>query len=654
MTKGTITKLLTACSLPLLLLPGCGGAVPPEGAPAPRAQALVTPSCETPHAIALQKASASICSVTFQGVGGQWNGRPVLQKREAVYCAYTWSSSVGAPPDWPALTPTAVVAIEEDCLVTRPTMVPSPVPEPPVEVDPNVVDVLLKSFRAQAGYVEKKPWDTAHVSVIDSAVHAFADPDHDNYSHGRAMGRIVADLACQDDVKCDGRVHNRLTLPHLTPTLLDPVNGGFFGSRGELAEAINLTVQEVIQSQARDGKPSRRIMNLSVGWDPADDKRYPSQVTDDAVREALTRASCLGILTIAAAGNDSGTSTGPTYPAAWEALPAPTSTECGAYPGGGTKLVDDQTAFEKTALAAPTLTTSRLAILRPAPYRPLLYAAAGVDAVDKPLDSTRPDGRPLLAAIGDRVVTPDPLRKPYHTLILTGTSVATAVVTGAAAAVWGMNPGLTHHQVMDIVYGSAEPLLEAPSGPLAHADFCLGWPTCSGRHVRRVSVCSAVRALDPGIVCDTVPAYGGTLPPDPPPPPPPVAMDGTIGPETTPGSGPAPPWGSSPGDWVLPQPNWPHCKPCKVNSWGTLSGAFDPMESPASGSVVTHIWVSFGGAPWQLITPANIQYWESGFVRNLYVGGLPPGWIAFNVTYVEFGVYVRSYQTPVQWFSWEP
>lgn len=614
-------------------------------------RALITsPACETGQVIARQKGSRGACDRGFQGTDGVWRGRPLLERPGAgdVYCGYQWIPRVGdARPDFLALAPLDRLAdaVEEDCPVLRPAAI-SATPAAPVPVEHAVVDLLRSTFHKQAGRVPGPAWKAAPVTVavIDSAAHAFSDPAHDNYGHGRAMGRIIADLACVDEATCASRIHNQLALPHLTPSRLDLAHGGFFGTRGQLGEAITRAVDGWLPNAAKGG---RLVLNLSLGWDPADDAKFPSKLTNDVVRDALTRAACLDVLAIAAAGNANGFSKGPAYPGAWETLPSPGPEECALH---GIE------SASPTIKLFPSKTSSLRAVgvLAPKRYAPLLYAAAAVDAVDEPLATTRPLGRPALAAYGDRVITDDPIRPPYHTLILSGTSVAAAVASGAAVALWNLSPGLGRHQVMEIVYASAEPLLDRSTAAPALADFCLGGAPCGGRTVRRVSVCAAVRAVAPGVPCDIVPAHAGSPLPPPPTPPPVLPLDATVSDSGVPGTLSPPSTEMAPGEWVLPQPNWPHCKNCRVTSDGILWGELDPFQSPVAGSVVTHIFASFGGNPWQQIEPAGIAWYEPAFGRYLGPGAWAPGWIVFNVMYVEFGIWVRSYQTPPQPFDWVP
>jgi hypothetical protein len=109
-----------------------------------------------------------------------------------------------------------------------------------------------------------------------------------------------------------------------------------------------------------------------------------------------------------------------------------------------------------------------------------LISAGGVDGDDLPLANTRTKGRPRLAAYA-YAVSPRDLSGPhsFHTLPLTGTSMASAVVSGVAATVWGYAPELTGGQVASILYDSGR-VIEGV------ADYPRRDP------IRRVNLCTAL------------------------------------------------------------------------------------------------------------------------------------------------------------------
>jgi hypothetical protein len=695
-------------ALALAALAGCtsGPLADGPGGVTSERRALITGACQTRHVIAEQKGSSDNCVRQLQAQGGEWRGRPLVARPRRgggdVFCGYTWVSPAGLPPDFAAFNRPlpGEVAVELDCPVLRPAApaIPpapgafSPEPQP---LDPDVWRPLQKAFHLQAGVVRtKQPRASTAVAVIDSAAHAFDDVKHDNYGHGRLAGRIIADLACSDPKTCDQRVVNKLALPHLTPAMLDYQDGGFFGTRGQLAEAITGAV-DGWRAAGLAGKAIRQlVVNLSLGWDPAAvaEDQIPSGVTDDAVYTALARASCYGALAVAAAGNSDDVHSGPVLPAAWEERPAPGPSEC-AELGIGTaqppppppprlptgvvvgKLATVQAAPSILTRANPALTAAATRDpeapsekspepgkgepVAAAKYRPLVYAAGGVDPKDMPLTSTRPLGKPRLASYGWNVVTDDPVRSPGHTVIMSGSSMAAAVLSGVVAAAWDAAPGMDGHTLMQLIYDTGVALKDEKGNP-AHPDFCFGGG-CGGYEIRRVSACAAVQAVQPGTVCWTVPAHGGVMPalPDLTASMPPVPIPGQLArasevPEGDPPDPsdptPPPPLGSAPPeDWVMPQPNWPRCQPCQIGNTGLVMGTFDPTEIAASGSVVTDIYVWTGsGGYWQSVNPAAVVGTEAGFARLIPPATYSAGWIVFNVVYVEYGVYVRAYQTPMQ------
>jgi len=176
------------------------------------------------------------------------------------------------------------------------------------------------------------------------------------------------------------------------------------------------------------------------------------------------------VLVIAAAGNTSGNTSdptqgsGPTYPAAWELEAAPA---CVACPAGAAC--------------------------------PLVYSVGGVDGADNPLANARPLARPQLTAPAfavpgiKAVAGVDTVVGPF-----TGTSVAAAAVSAAAAMVWLQNGAADPRQVMAGLYSTGVDLGVA-------ADFCAS-ASCPSIH--RIALCSALQAGGlANLVCDP-PAAG--------------------------------------------------------------------------------------------------------------------------------------------------
>ncbi|HEU4532475.1 MAG TPA: S8 family serine peptidase, partial [Polyangiaceae bacterium] len=211
------------------------------------------------------------------------------------------------------------------------------------------------------------------------------------------------------------------------------------------------------------------------------------------------RASCAGALVVAAAGNrDLASGTGMVYPAAWEALPAPSVEACRSYP------LPSSSGAAQLPVFPPAGTTA---------YRPLVHAVGAVDALDRPAGITRQGGRPRLAAYGVGVVAYEP-RTGGSTRIKTGTSLSAAVASGAAALAWAYNPTLRADEIMAVLHKTGQAV--APSVELK-PDLCAG-QDCTGS-IRRISACNAAAKVfcnasscGSALPCKTVPAFGGDLP----------------------------------------------------------------------------------------------------------------------------------------------
>ncbi|MCH9648984.1 MAG: S8/S53 family peptidase [Deltaproteobacteria bacterium] len=290
-----------------------------------------------------------------------------------------------------------------------------------------------------------------------------------NSPHGTALLNMARDLLCDpSETTCRALLASRLALAYTCFDPQDPlicrddVKGGFIGLISELAQAIH-------QESSLPGQ-DRLVLNLSLGWQPrlgGTERKIADMPTPvQAVYRALEDASCRGGLVIAAAGNrSSGASSqpGPLLPALWETRRAPRGTQCQrlglpATPGGA------------------------------ASYRPLLYSVAAVKDSAAALDTTRQRGVPRLAAFGDHAAVALS-QSPGATATLTGSSVASLVVSATAAAVWSYLPASNPFQVMETVY-------QAGISTGRQADYCAGSRTCPKKRgeVREVSLCTAVAA----------------------------------------------------------------------------------------------------------------------------------------------------------------
>jgi hypothetical protein len=117
-----------------------------------------------------------------------------------------------------------------------------------------------------------------------------------------------------------------------------------------------------------------------------------------------------------------------------------------------------------------------------------LFSVGGVDGIDRPASSVRPSGRPRLAAPSEHLVEEESYSAGgYFRGILSGSSVATAVASAAAAVGWSYRPELTAKELVDLLYQGGEPLTGQ------YADYCLDLAGgCDLIH--RISICGVVEA----------------------------------------------------------------------------------------------------------------------------------------------------------------
>lgn len=292
--------------------------------------------------------------------------------------------------------------------------------------------------------------------------------------HGYALthiaGHLAGPLACRDSRNsCAVEVASRLVLPLAgfdpekgQELVRDESSGGFRGTFDDLSRALWAEILRW-QETPRSQRPPHLVLNLSVGWDGEKLGGWEERLPDmspgvQAVYRALKAAADQDILVIAATGNEMGgpQPTGrPLLPAGWEQQ-AQLSRRGGLWRRSG---------------------------------EPLLYAASGVDGRDHPLVNTRAQGEAPRVAYADHVAVPEvyepesEFETRRHTATLTGTSVASAVVSTIAAVVWSYRPELTRAEVMETLSRSGKLL------PRRHDFSSLSDPAPG---VRRISLCEAV------------------------------------------------------------------------------------------------------------------------------------------------------------------
>jgi hypothetical protein len=422
----------------------------------------------------------------------------------APFCVYRWTGS--APPGPAAVDALhsvlagTVQSLGRDCRLVVPAASES------VEQS---WEQLHEHVHEHVGFLDPLPLDPTRpprqirVALIDSVPSNY-QPGSSNTGespHGWAVGSLIRELTCPAPLDpasaCVSFLSPHLALPLDATGELDPAQGGFYGRVSDIAVAVADAVNDwrlhnVGLASGALAYQTRLMLNLSVAWElpwqpgggpapgPGGNALEPAP---RAVFAALTHLKCWGGVAIAAAGNDPGGTppvSGPMLPAAWETEPAPDATACAgfeapSYPAG---------------LAFPAFPPAGT-------YDPLVHAVGAVRADDRPIASTRPGGRPRLAALGAHVVAADREGDGLiPTAVQTGSSMAAAVVSGSAAAAWSYYPGLSGAALMVEVYRAGEFIDQT-------ADFCLGGSPCPDpfllprSRIRRVEVCRSIEA-----VCD--------------------------------------------------------------------------------------------------------------------------------------------------------
>jgi len=421
------------------------------------------------------------------------------------FCAYKWTDPASLPrrQDFQAIG-----AVPDRPLLTASTAAVSSIPQLPETVS----GPLLKLFEKLAGGAPRATTKQAlarhaagakakaampvKVAVIDATPTKKGLTSPDRTFHGFSVSRAVAQLACEDadSAACAQQVVAQLALPIVGATDGDATedfeSGGRTGSFTHLYDAIERALE------AWKPKEQHLVLNFSVGWDPV--KADPGDENVERIKAQLERASCLGALIVAAAGNYSG-STGPVFPAGFEAVKAPTGESCAKFKLDG---------------VAPAARAAKGANGK-AVYAPLVHSVGAVDALDQRLLVNRRWGQPRLAALGVSVMVPGPPGTPY-TPPHDGTSMSAAIVSGIAAAVWAARPELDAAGVMQVVYEGGVKL--DPGQPSHHAqtEYCEGeaYGPCHQWPVRRANLCGALAKALPGekLACDTSPPGAGELP----------------------------------------------------------------------------------------------------------------------------------------------
>ncbi len=529
---------------------------------------LITPTCPTAKATCVETAPAPSTEVACPGLrwvgklndangvcpdpaavpagGGTWqveqlfgaNAPPALRG----YCAYTWTASPANPNSEGPADNSLLLGFDKRINVAG-AAPGGGLPFQSITKDCHVAGaagtavtqatgpVLESAYYRMVSQVAPLPNGAGlaspaaiRVAVADSSPHGYVDgvAGVGTFKHGLNVGRIIRKIGCPGDgggVNCIAQVSDHLALPQITPAHASPANGGFFGYQSEVAAAIFTAVsdwQGFNTTAAAAGTPlqDRLVVNLSLGWDPMyggdfgnNADALPPHIR--AVYAALQHANCRGAIAVAAAGNDPGgptPRTGAMYPAAWEAKAAPTLVQCQTIEGLPFADTVDHPIFPPVGVT---------------PYRPVIYAAAGVGQNDYPLSNGRAGSRGRLVATADSAATRYQLADGtwVYTESMTGSSAAAAAVSGAAAAVWGYRPAMRPYEVMRALYDGGVNLDPDPTGAARRAEVCISGTVCNATPLHRLSVCGALtRVCSPATercfdaahapVCATPTAYG--------------------------------------------------------------------------------------------------------------------------------------------------
>jgi hypothetical protein len=560
-----------------------------------------------------------------------WKERLLFEEKSSgpheVHCGYRWVADGDPAYETLNVVPRKSAACDQPIMAAMSGEV-IPGPELPPATWTSLQSIYRQRVRHVTNLAALQP-ARVQVAVIDSAVFPYDAPNRERYPHGRAIGRVIADLACPvpGGRDCADRIRNYLALDICTlEGEPDRTLGGYFGDYQTLADQIHLALDDW-EKELTPGKPSDPlVINLSLGWDarhPFFLKTFVNDCTsrtanndatllDDAVKDALKRASCMGALVVAAAGNADlpGFDETAIYPARWETEAAPDIEACAPFlPPGWVRGVRDQ----GDALSA---------------YRPLVYAATGVGDNDTILGNTRLNGVARLAGQALGVVTGEPRPAgPAHTALLSGSSLGAATMSGIAAAAWSFNPSASPHEVMRWLHETRRAAFvysntgggDLPEFPVADVLLCPAGP-CPREFTGVVQHCDAVaraRGTRAGLACE--PPYAGipAIPPGP---------GGSVS-ETAP-SAPSPPdiatlaepiFGSHYAPWVRPAPEPFGCLPgyCMVDLNNGLGGLlqgffFGRFDSGASFGTIQYTYLTtyrlFNPIPDTrlIFTPSNV------------------------------------------------
>jgi hypothetical protein len=349
------------------------------------------------------------------------------------YCAYHWTLG-GITPDLSLLPPTLPRARDRRAITPQAGTVEDwahtsffngiarPTKLAPLLADPRV-RVIVADTEQDTGGVAGLPVGTNR--------------------HGELMADLVRELSCPPKSKagpCSVQVETRLALPRVrlaqsnTEALV--TNRGDFGRFSDLVGAIDRSLV-TWRADVQSGNPFPEVLalSLSIGFEKQDvvppDEAFAA---DDLVLQALRAFSCHGGAIFAAAGNHGGRGSSELlYPGRWQDKLQPSIEQCAALISAN-DASDTYTALQEAYSVA---TGGKALFLRS--YHPaggpdtapgfLLHAIGAFDQGGVPIKKTRENACPRYGALGLGWSVPANAQ-----LLLTGTSVSTAVVSAIFAA----------------------------------------------------------------------------------------------------------------------------------------------------------------------------------------------------------------------------
>ena len=411
------------------------------------------------------------------GLAGTWKATVLGTGRElANYCVMEW---IGAGvPDGSLLPRVALTASGKAMYADRAMVAPF---APGALVNATWSNLRAGMFKAigAVGLPVQLTASASYVAIVDSSKEetTTGEASSGTYEHGELLGRISRETS---GTRRAIAVISTTALPRDQAGVAQAA-GGYYGYTSDTAVAI---VRAVDKWRERTGSANPRrplVVNLSLGWEGASyagtalsttttTAAYTSasvaNLPQRSVFAAVQYASCAGALVLAAAGNRSeatsaatATTKTMTFPAAWEAVAAPTLAQCAAF------------GLPAALNPAPRVARSPR----------MIYAVGGVNGADKDLFNVRTNGVPRLVAYGDSVAMSSLSGSGGHTGIMTGTSIAAGVASAAAAYAWSFSPATSAHDIAQTMYDQGQALGRAATG------CSFGAASCG---VRRVSMCA--------------------------------------------------------------------------------------------------------------------------------------------------------------------